>query len=69
MSLPLKVPRKCGLFITATDTGVGKTLIAGGIASLLVKRGLKVGVFKPIATGWNQAMRASWAIVRKPAIP
>lgn len=46
-----KVPHKAGLFITATDTGVGKTLVAGAIASLLVKRGLKVGVFKPIATG------------------
>ena len=40
-----------GLFITGTDTGVGKTLITGGIAHLLRKRGKKVGVFKPVATG------------------
>lgn len=40
-----------GLFITGTDTGVGKTLICGGIAKILRKQGLKVGVFKPVATG------------------
>jgi dethiobiotin synthetase len=40
-----------GLFIMGTDTGVGKTLITGGIAHLLRRRGLKVGVFKPVATG------------------
>jgi dethiobiotin synthetase len=40
-----------GLFITGTDTGVGKTVIACGIARLLKTRGVKVGVMKPIATG------------------
>ncbi len=40
-----------GLFITGTDTGVGKTLIAGAIAKILQQAGKKVGVFKPIATG------------------
>jgi dethiobiotin synthetase len=59
MAHPFDVTRKCGLFVTATDTGVGKTLVAGGIASLLVKRGLKVGVFKPIATG---CIRASYGL-------
>jgi dethiobiotin synthetase len=51
MMLDLKLPRKNGLFITGTDTGVGKTLIAGGIARVLRGQGLKVGVFKPIASG------------------
>lgn len=49
--LSLKLPHKKGLFITATDTGVGKTMIAGGIARLLTDEGLQVGVFKPIASG------------------
>jgi dethiobiotin synthetase len=40
-----------GLFITGTDTGVGKTLITSGIACILRRQGLKVGVFKPVATG------------------
>ena len=49
--LDLKLPTKKGLFITGTDTGVGKTLIAGGIAHVLREQGFKVGVFKPIASG------------------
>jgi dethiobiotin synthetase len=40
-----------GLFITGTDTGVGKTVVAAAIANHFVRRGLRVGVFKPIATG------------------
>jgi dethiobiotin synthetase len=51
MPIDLKLPKKAGLFITGTDTGVGKTLIAGGIARILTGSGLRVGVFKPIATG------------------
>lgn len=51
MPINLNLPKKAGLFITGTDTGVGKTLIAGAIAKILTDKGLKVGVFKPIATG------------------
>lgn len=51
MPINLNLPKKPGLFITGTDTGVGKTLIAGAIAKILTDKGLKVGVFKPIATG------------------
>lgn len=40
-----------GLFITGTDTGVGKTVVTAGLALLLRKRGLDVGVMKPIETG------------------
>lgn len=40
-----------GLFITATDTGVGKTLIACGIARWLRSEGLRVGVMKPVSSG------------------
>jgi dethiobiotin synthetase len=40
-----------GLFITGTDTDVGKTVVTGAIAAALVGRGVKPGVFKPIATG------------------
>ena len=49
--LDLNLPKKNGLFITGTDTGVGKSLITGGIAAILREQGLKVGVFKPIASG------------------
>jgi dethiobiotin synthetase len=51
MPINLNLPKKPGLFVTGTDTGVGKTLIAGAIAKILTGKGRKVGVFKPIATG------------------
>lgn len=40
-----------GLFVTGTDTGVGKTFVTGGLARLLHNRGVRVGVMKPIETG------------------
>ncbi|MBC7854475.1 MAG: dethiobiotin synthase [Pirellulaceae bacterium] len=40
-----------GLFITGTDTGVGKTRVAAAIARALVRHGWKVGVYKPAASG------------------
>jgi dethiobiotin synthetase len=38
------------VFITGTDTEIGKTTIASGLAWLLRKNGVKVGVMKPFAT-------------------
>ncbi len=40
-----------GIFITGTDTGIGKTTVAGALAAALSRRGLKVGVMKPAETG------------------
>lgn len=38
-------------FITGTDTGVGKTLVGGGIAGILRQAGKNVGVYKPFESG------------------
>ncbi len=38
-------------FITGTDTGVGKTLVAVSLTRALVTRGLRVAVMKPVAAG------------------
>ena len=40
-----------GIFITGTDTEIGKTVIAGGLAAALKAAGVDVGVMKPIASG------------------
>lgn len=40
-----------GIFITATDTEVGKTVITGAIAAALKARGINIGVLKPLASG------------------
>lgn len=39
------------IFVTGTDTGVGKTLVTCGLAAAARRRGLVVGVFKPAETG------------------
>ena len=39
-----------GIFVTGTSTGVGKTLVAAGLAWALRKRKIDVGVMKPFAT-------------------
>jgi dethiobiotin synthetase len=40
-----------GIFITGTDTGVGKTVVAAGLVRLLVRQGRRVIGLKPIASG------------------
>ena len=42
---------KKAFFITGTDTNAGKTFFAASLALTLKKKGLKVGVMKPIETG------------------
>jgi dethiobiotin synthetase len=50
--------RSRGVFITATDTGVGKTLVASALVTCLIQRGIDVGVMKPIETGVSRATKA-----------
>jgi dethiobiotin synthetase len=40
-----------GVFITGTDTEVGKTLIAAGLVVALQDQGIDVGVMKPLESG------------------
>jgi dethiobiotin synthetase len=46
-----------GWFVTGTDTGVGKTVVAGALAWLAREAGWRVGVFKPTATGCRRDVR------------
>jgi dethiobiotin synthetase len=39
-----------GIFITGTDTGIGKTTVAAGLASAMYRKGTDIGVMKPFAT-------------------
>lgn len=47
-----------GVFITATDTGVGKTLVTAALVSHLRQRGIDIGVMKPVETGVSRSIRA-----------
>ncbi len=60
-----------GLFITGTDTGVGKTHVATRIIAALRTRGERVGAYKPVVSGnedgpggpvWNDLERLHGAL-------
>jgi dethiobiotin synthetase len=42
------------IFITGTDTGVGKTVAAAALARLLLEWGANVGVMKPVTSGCRE---------------
>ena len=44
-----------GVFVTGTDTGVGKTFVACTLARGLREAGIDVGVMKPVETGVPEA--------------
>ncbi len=50
MKLP-SLPKVKGLFVTGTDTNVGKTWIAAGLTAVLRQRGVNAAYFKPIQSG------------------
>lgn len=47
-------PRRGKVFITGTDTGVGKTTVARLLVEELVARGKKIAVLKPVETGCGE---------------
>ena len=42
------------IFVAGTDTGIGKTIVAGALAAALRLRGKRVGVMKPISCGGRE---------------
>jgi dethiobiotin synthetase len=46
--------RAAGIFVTGTDTGVGKTVVSCALIAAFRKTGLRVGALKPIETGVGQ---------------
>ena len=49
-----------GLFVTGTDTGVGKTVVAASILAALRARGERVTAFKPALTGIDEPPDPDW---------
>jgi dethiobiotin synthetase len=48
-----------GVFVTGTDTEVGKTIVAAAITAAAVERGMKIAAFKPVITGLDDPV-ADW---------
>jgi dethiobiotin synthetase len=49
-----------GLFVTGTDTGVGKTVLAAALAATLRARRRHVTVLKPVITGLDDEYHPDW---------
>lgn len=49
MNSPGRTPR--GIFITGTDTGVGKTIVTAAVAAAFTAHGVNTGIMKPITAG------------------
>jgi dethiobiotin synthetase len=49
-----------GLFVTGTDTGVGKTVVAAAMLAALRARGERVVGFKPVLTGTDEPVDPDW---------
>lgn len=54
-----------GLFITGTDTDVGKTFVTAAIARQLREVSVQVGIYKPVCSGagWDDDGQLRWADV------
>jgi dethiobiotin synthetase len=55
-----------GIFVTGTDTDVGKTAVAVVLVRRLVAAGVRVGVYKPVATGNAADAAALWEAAGRP---
>ena len=53
---------RAGYFITGTDTGVGKTLVAVALTRALAALGKRVAVMKPVAAGTVKTPEGVWVI-------
>ncbi len=49
-----------GCFVTGTDTGAGKTVVAAAIAAALRAREERVAVWKPVVTGVDEPDPGGW---------
>ena len=55
-----------GIYVTGTDTDVGKTAVTVAIVRSLVQAGKRVGVYKPVATGGGHDPQALWEAAGRP---
>jgi dethiobiotin synthetase len=49
-----------GLFVTATDTAVGKSVLSAALLAAMRAEGLAVAAYKPVLTGIDEPPEGSW---------
>ena len=55
-----RTPPPPGIFVTGTNTGVGKTLVTAAWARALGTSGLRVAALKPVASGAARDATGQW---------
>lgn len=55
------ISRSSGIFITGTDTNVGKTVVTASLGMALQRKGIHLGVMKPVETGVGPSEEESQA--------
>jgi dethiobiotin synthetase len=51
-----------GFFVTGTDTGAGKTVVAASLCAALRAAGREVAAVKPVLTGLDEAGETAWPL-------
>src|SRR5690242_16455277 len=51
-----------GLFVTGTDTGAGKSVLAAAVLAALGARGVSVRALKPVITGLDDPPDPDWPL-------
>ncbi|MCK5725934.1 MAG: dethiobiotin synthase [Thiotrichaceae bacterium] len=65
MKRELSMIKQQGLFVTGTDTNVGKTWVGQHLIDQLVKKGIDVVPHKPIESGWtNESDTDAYALAK-----
>jgi dethiobiotin synthetase len=49
-----------GLFVTGTDTGVGKTVLSAALLAAMAAAGERVSAYKPVVTGLDETAPGAW---------
>ncbi len=55
-----------GLFVTATDTGVGKTVLSAALLAAMAAAGEPVRAYKPVVTGLEDEAESPRAAPGRP---
>ncbi len=66
-----KIDNNQGLFMTGTDTGVGKTWVGTRLIQALRQRGRHIAARKPVESGWSEALTQTdaWQLAQAAQLP
>lgn len=66
-----ELAQECGIFVTGTDTGVGKTYVGTRLIHKLKALGLTIAARKPVESGWplDYTQTDAWQLLKAAQLP